>query len=53
MNFNLVNYLYLFKVIIINQNNPAAVWLILLGMRNKKQISEKNINGVTVGQKSI
>ncbi len=47
MNFNLVNYLYLFKVIIINQNNPAAVWLILLGMRNKKNwFLKKNINGV-------
>ncbi len=43
MNFNLVNYLYLFKVIIINQNNPAAVWLILLGMRNKKNRFLKKI----------
>ncbi len=42
MNFNFVNYLYLFKSLLLNQNNPTAVWLILLGMRNKKNvISEK------------
>ncbi len=42
MNFNFVNYLHLFKLLLLNQNNPTAVWLILLGMRNKKKmISEK------------
>ncbi len=43
MNFNFVNYLYLFKLLLLNQNNPTAVWLILLGMRNKKSNFWKNI----------
>ncbi len=47
MKFNFVNYLYLFKLLLINQNNPTAVWLILLGMCNKiNMISEKIKNGV-------
>ncbi len=25
MNFNFVNYLYLFKLLLLNQNNPTAV----------------------------
>ncbi len=37
MNFNLVNDLYLFKLLL-NQNNPTAVWLILPGLRNKKNL---------------
>ncbi len=47
MNFNVVSYLYLFKLLLLNQNNPTAVWLILFGMRNKKNmISEKIKNEV-------
>ncbi len=42
MNFNFVNYLYLFKLVLLNQNNPTAVWLILLGMHNKKRDFWKN-----------
>ncbi len=38
MNFNFVNYLYLFKLLLLNQNKPTAVWLILLGMHNKKNV---------------
>ncbi len=41
MNFNLVNYLYLFKLLILNQYSPTAVWLILLGMCNIKK--HKNV----------
>ncbi len=37
MNYNFVNYLYLFKLLLLNQNNQTAVWLIVLGMRNKKK----------------
>ncbi len=37
MNFNFINDLYLCKLLLINQNNPPADWLILLGMRNKKK----------------
>ncbi len=36
MNFNFENYLYLFKLLLLNQNNATEVWLILLGMRSKK-----------------
>ncbi len=39
MYFNLVNYLYLFKLLLLNQNNPTVVWLILLGMRIKKKVT--------------
>ncbi len=50
MNFNLVNYLYLFKLLLLNQNNPTAVWLILPGMRNKKNmISERKKNKKVIG----
>ncbi len=48
MNFNFVSYMYLLKLLLLNQNNPTAVWLILLGMRNKKKnmISENKKNEV-------
>ncbi len=36
MNFNLEMYLYLFKLLLLNQNNPTAVWFILLGIAVKK-----------------
>ncbi len=36
MNFNFENYLYLFKLLLLNQNNATEVWLILLGMCSKK-----------------
>ncbi len=51
MNFNFVNYLYLFKLLLLIQNNPTAVWLILLGMRNKKKnvISEKKYINAVIG----
>ncbi len=38
MTFNLVNYLYLFMLLLLNQNNTTAVWIILLGMRNKEKL---------------
>ncbi len=38
MNYNFVSYLYLFELLLLNQNNPTAVWLILLGMHNKKNM---------------
>ncbi len=43
MNFNFINDLSLCKLFLINQNNPPADWLILLGMRKKKKniISER------------
>ncbi len=40
MNINFVNHLYLFKLLLLNQNNPTEVWLILLGMHKKNLISE-------------
>ncbi len=43
MNFNCINDLYLCKLFLINQNNPPADWLILLGMRNKKNIISERI----------
>ncbi len=42
MNFNLINNLYLLKLLLLNQNNPTAVWLLLLGMRNKKKVISEN-----------
>ncbi len=37
MNFHFVSYLYLFKLLLLIQNNQTAIWLILLGMHSKKK----------------
>ncbi len=44
MNFNLVNYLYFLKLLLLNQSNPTKVWLILLGMHNYLYIYIQYIN---------
>ncbi len=43
MNFNFVNDLHLFKLLL-NQNSPTAVSLILIGIRNKKTDFWKTIS---------
>ncbi len=49
MNFNLVNNLYVFKLLLLDQNNPTAVWLILLDMRyNKSDICKENKKELSV-----
>jgi len=44
MNFSLKNNLYLFKLLLLNRNNPTAVWLLYyLECAIKKEISENKI----------
>ncbi len=49
MYFNLVNYLYLFKLLMLHQNNPNAVWLKKNGV-NFLQINFRSVQKFSLFQ---